>query len=354
MGTTISYKDTGVDIDRGDAWTDELKHLVRRTYGPRVLAGVGGFAGLYRLDYDEKLFRRNYRRPVLVACTDGVGTKLLVAKLAGRFDTIGIDLVAMSVNDLVVTGAEPLFFLDYLAMGQLRGKQALALAKGISDGCQESDCSLLGGETAEMPDVYARDDFDLAGFAVGVVDRRKIIDGRAVAPGDVILGLASSGVHSNGYSLVRRIVFEKLKLKPNDPLPGMDATVADELLRPTRIYVRPILSVLRRYKVKRAIRGMAHITGGGLPGNVARVLPDGCRAVIRTASWSVPKILEFIRKKGPVDRQEMYRVFNMGIGMVLIVRPVFADSVANQLSRLGERVSVIGRIKAGLRGVELR
>ena len=354
MAKQLSYKDAGVDIDTADAWTEDIKRLVRKTYGPRVLAGVGGFAGLYRLDFDNGLFNRNYRKPVLVGCTDGVGTKLLVAQAAGRFDTLGIDLVAMSVNDLVVTGAEPLFFLDYLAVGKLDRGRGIELLKGITEGCQQAGCALIGGETAEMPDLYPAEDFDLAGFAVGVVDLKKIVDGREIEPGDIILGLASSGLHSNGYSLVRRLIFDKLNLKVDDLLPGLDRTVADELLVPTKIYVRPLLKVLQFYAIKRPVRGMAHITGGGLPGNVVRILPANCRAVIRTDSWPVPRIFDFIARKGPVEPSEMYRVFNMGIGMVLVVRPAFANSIANQLSRAGETVYTIGRIKAGKQGVELR
>lgn len=354
MAKTLSYRDAGVDIDRADKWTEQIEHLVHKTYGPRVVAGVGGFGGLYRLDHDRGLFERNYLKPVLVACTDGVGTKLLVAKWAGRFDTIGIDLVAMNVNDLVVTGAEPMFFLDYLAVGKLDPRQSLDLLRGITEGCKQCDCALIGGETAEMPDLYAPGDFDLAGFAVGVVELKKIINGSNIEPGDVILGLASSGLHSNGYSLARKVLFDKLKLKPDDALAGLDCSVADELLRPTKIYVKSLLNVLRRYRVKRPVRGMAHITGGGLPGNVVRALPENCRAVIRTDSWQVPRVFEFIARKGPVDRNEMFRVFNMGIGMVLIVRPAFVDSIISQLTCSGESVYKIGRIKSGARGVELR
>jgi len=354
MAKSLSYKDAGVDIDRSDQWTERLKHLVKKTYGPRVIAGVGGFAGLFRLDYHEKLFQRNYRKPVLVACTDGVGTKLLVAQMAKRFDTIGIDLVAMNVNDLLATGAEPLLFLDYLAVGRLDPERAVELVEGISRACQEADCALIGGETAEMPDLYEKDDFDLAGFSVGVLELHKTIDGSRIEPDDVILGLASSGLHSNGYSLARKIIFDKLQLRIDDPLPGLDATAADELLKPTRIYVQPVLSVLRYYRVKQAVRGMAHITGGGLPGNVIRVLPKDCQALIETDSWPVPEIFDLLASQGPVEREEMFRVFNMGIGFVMIVRPTFADSIARQLRRAGEQVYRIGRIKSGKTAVELR
>jgi phosphoribosylformylglycinamidine cyclo-ligase len=354
MAKTLSYKQSGVNIDVADDWTETIKGMVKKTYGPRLLSGVGGFAGLFRLDYDEKLFKRNYKKPVLVACTDGVGTKIIVAMQANRLDTVGIDLVAMSVNDMIVCGAEPLLFLDYMAVGKLAPKSAVELLKGITEGCQQSDCSLIGGETAEMPDLYQEKEFDLAGFAVGVVELKKIINGSQIEPGDTILGLASSGLHSNGYSLARKIIFEKLKHKIDDELPGFNCSVADEMLRPTRIYVKSIMSVLNKYKVKQPIRGMAHITGGGLVGNVPRVLPPNCTAVINTDAWQVPKIFQYLEKKGPVKRSEMFRVFNMGIGMVLVVRSAFANAVMDELADLGETVYKIGRIKRGKPEVELR
>ncbi len=354
MSKTISYRQAGVDIDVSDQWTETIKSMVRKTYGPRVLSGVGGFAGLFRLDYDEKLLKRNYRKPVLVACTDGVGTKILIAKDAQKLDTVGIDLVAMNVNDLVVTGAEPLFFLDYMAVGKLDPKNTSDLLKGITEGCQQAECALLGGETAEMPGLYSQEEFDLAGFAVGVVERRKIINGRWIESGDTILGLASSGLHSNGYTLARKIIFEIAGLKLDDELPGLECSVAEELLRPTRIYVKPVLGLLRQYKVKQPVRGIAHITGGGLVGNLPRILPPNCRAIIHTDSWPVPKIFAWLQTKGPVHRTEMFRVFNMGIGMVLIVRPAFAGAIAKYLARKGETVYKIGRITAGTPEVELR
>ncbi len=354
MTKAITYKDAGVDIDGADRWTEQIGRLARRTYGPGVLSGIGGFAGLYQLNAGNNLFHRNYRNPVLVACTDGVGTKLLIAKQAKKFDTIGIDLVAMSVNDMVVIGAEPLFFLDYLAIGKLNPSREVELLKGISEGCRQAGCSLIGGETAEMPGLYGANEFDLSGFAVGLVNRDKIISGSAIETGDVILGLASNGLHSNGYTLVRKVIFERMKLKCNDILQGTNSTVADELLKPTRIYVSSILKILKRYKVKRVIRGIAHITGGGLVGNIPRILPETRRAIIRTDSWHIPEIFKIIQRKGPVKTSEMFRVFNMGIGMVLIVRPAFADSIASQLSRMGETVYKIGRITTGKRQVELR
>jgi phosphoribosylformylglycinamidine cyclo-ligase len=354
MAKTLSYKQSGVNMDVSDNWTDIIQKMVKKTYSPRVFAGVGGFAGLFRLDYDEKLFKNNYKKPVLVACTDGVGTKILVAMQANKLDTVGIDLVAMNVNDMIVTGAEPLFFLDYMAVGKLAPKKAVELLKGITEGCRQSDCALIGGETAEMPDLYDEKEFDLAGFAVGVVEYKKILDGTQIEPGDTILGLASSGIHSNGYSLVRKIIFDKCKHKINDELPGFNCTVAEELLRPTKIYVKPIMNVLKQYKVKQPIRGMAHITGSGLEGNVPRVLPANCRAVIHTDAWPVPKIFQYLEKKGPVKHSEMFRVFNMGIGMIVVVRSAFADAVSQQLSDQGETVYKIGRITKGKPEVELR
>lgn len=350
----LTYRDAGVDIDAGDAFVGRIRASCRRTYGPRVIDAYGGFAGLFRLDFDEKLFERNYRRPVLVACTDGVGTKLLVAKAMNRFDTIGIDLVAMNVNDLIPCGAEPLFFLDYVAVGKLVPKQLAELVEGIAQGCVEASAALLGGETAEMPDLYGRDDFDLAGFAVGVVERHRIINGRKrIEPGDVAIGLASSGVHSNGYSLARTALLKHAGHKLDSEIAELGETVGDALLRPTRIYVRPVKALLKHYRVKRVVRGMAHITGGGLPGNLERVLPPDCTLVLRRKSWPVPPIFSLIDHAG-VDRKEMFRVFNMGIGYVIVVRPTFAKAVVRTLERAGESAYVIGRVKRGNGTVEIK
>ena len=354
MAKTVTYKDAGVDIDAGDAWTELIAHKVRGTYGPRVIGGIGGFAGLFRLDYDERLFKRNYRSPVLVACTDTIGSKLLVANMAGKYDTVGIDLVAMSVNDLVVTGAEPLFFLDCISIGKLDPQGMGPLIDGITEGCVQARCALLGGETAEMPDMYGPGHFDMAGFAVGVVERHKIINGSNIEPGDTIIGLPSNGLHSNGFSLVRKIFFDKLKLKINSVISQLGYSAAYELLKPTKIYVSAVLSLLAKYRVKRIVRGMAHITGGGLVGNVPRCLPNNCTAVIRRDSWSVPPIFKFIQKRGGVAGDEMFRVFNMGIGFVLIVRSAFARAVVGHLRDCGQDAVIIGRVKRGPRCVELR
>jgi phosphoribosylformylglycinamidine cyclo-ligase len=344
----ISYEESGVNIDAGDEMVRQIQASLASTFGPRVIETENAFAGLFRLDYDEKLFKKNYKSPVLVACTDGVGSKVQLAAKIKKFDTVGIDLVAMNVNDMLVQGAEPLFFLDYIAVNKLEPEITTEMVKGVAAGCRLADCALLGGETAEMPDTYRKGDFDMAGFAVGVVERKKIISGKNIRKGDVILGLASSGLHSNGYALVRNICFKKAGLKMTDAPAELDgAVLGDVLLEPTRIYVRSIVKLLSKYKVKSVVHGMAHITGGGLVGNIPRVLPKGCDAVIKKSSWPVPKIFTFLQKAGPVEEAEMFRVFNMGIGYVLIVAEDFADSIAKKLSRLGEKVYRIGRITTG-------
>jgi len=350
----MTYKDSGVDIDAGDEMVDRIVPLVKRTYSPRVLDKFGGFAGLFALDYDEgeKLLKRNYRRPVLVACTDGVGTKLKVAFRMNVLDTVGIDLVAMNVNDLICTGAEPLFFLDYLAVGKLDPDRMVEIVRGISEGCMQAGCALLGGETAEMPAFYKPREFDLAGFAVGVVEERNIIDGSRVEAGDVAIALASSGLHSNGYGLARRVLLGKAGYKVTDRPPELEgSSVGEEMLRPTRIYVRSVLDVLGYYKVKRPVKAIAHITGGGLPGNLPRVLPDGLTVRIKRDSWTVPPIFKLIAVKGPVDSLEMMRVFNLGIGMVLVVAPSFAASIMTRLRRAGERCWILGRVRRGSPGI---
>ncbi len=344
----ITYKDAGVDIDAGEAMVSRIGPLVKRTFGPRVMGSFGGFAGMFRLDYNEKLFKHNYTDPVLVACTDGVGTKLKVAFGCKKLDTVGIDLVAMSVNDMICGGAEPLFFLDYLAVGKLTADDGEQIVRGISDGCLQSGCALLGGETAEMPDFYAPDEFDMAGFAVGVVERKKVINGETVEPGDCVIAVASDGLHSNGYGLARRVLLDRAGYDFDDaPAELEGASIGQAMLTPTRIYVKPILSVLHRYRVKKVVKAMAHITGGGLPGNLPRVLPDGLTVRIKRDSWLIPPIFRLIQQAGPVDEAEMYRVFNMGVGFVLIVAPSFAPSVMAQLRRNGERCWPLGKVKKG-------
>ena len=355
MSKYISYEQSGVSIDAGEEMVRQIHSAVASTFGPRVIQLHNAFAGMFRLDYDERLFKRNYKNPVLVACTDGVGSKVQLAGKIKKFDTVGIDLVAMNVNDMLVQGAEPLFFLDYLAVHKLEPKIVAELVKSIAAGCREANCALIGGETAEMPDTYSAGDFDMAGFAVGIVERKKIITGEQIRKGDVILGLASNGLHSNGYTLVRNICFKKAKLKMADILGELDGAVLGAvLLEPTRIYVRSIIKLLLQYKVKRVVHGMAHITGGGLVGNIPRVLPKDCNAAIKKSSWPVPKIFAFLQKTGPVEEEEMFKVFNMGIGFVLIVAEDFANSIAKKLTRFGERVYKIGRITTGTGKVVLK
>jgi phosphoribosylformylglycinamidine cyclo-ligase len=334
MATT--YRDAGVDIDEGDRLVDLIKPLARPTLRPEVLAGIGGFGGLFALDV------KKYRHPVLVSGTDGVGTKLKLAFLTGRHDTVGIDLVAMSVNDVAVTGAEPLFFLDYFATGKLRAEQAAQVVKGIAEGCRQAGCALIGGETAELPGFYADGEYDLAGFAVGVVERDRILDGRKVRPGDALLGVASTGLHSNGYSLARKVLLERHAL--SDRPPELDGrTVGEALLEPTRIYARDILALLERTPV----HALAHITGGGLPGNAPRNLPDGTRAVIRAGTWPVPAIFGLIEREGAVPRDEMYRTFNMGLGLVIALPAASAEAARAVLAGRGLPSWVVGAVEPG-------
>jgi len=348
----MTYASAGVDIDAGDRAVDLIGPLLRKTHGPRVIGRHGAFAGMFRLDYNEQLFKHNYRDPVLVACTDGVGTKVKLACELGVYDTIGIDCVAMNVNDLIVQGADPLFFLDYLGLHKQDPNDTARIVAGIARGCEIAGCALIGGECAEMPDIYAPGDFDVAGFAVGVVELAKVVDPMRIELGDVIIGLESDGVHSNGYSLVRRIVRSK-RLRLDRVYPELretdddERTLGEHLLTPTRIYARPIVKLLRQYKVKRIVSGMAHITGGGLPGNVDRALPDNMDARLHRDAWTVPPIFQFLAKRGGVEQHEMDRVFNTGIGYVLIVRPTFAASVVRQLARMGERPHVLGEVVRG-------
>ncbi len=355
----LTYAASGVDIEAGDRFAGSIQSMMRRTFGPRVLERGGGFAGLVRLDYNESLFKHNFKDPVLVACCDGVGTKLRLAIELGRYDTVGIDLVAMSINDLVVESAEPLLFLDYIAVNAVDQAVLTELMAGIGKGCELSGCALIGGETAEMNDLYAPGDFDLAGFAVGVVELKRATDTARVEPGDVVLGLASDGVHSNGFSLVRNVVdHAKLDLGKAYPELGGDngdaPTLGDVLLTPTRLYARPIVRTLRAYKVKKVVTGMAHITGGGLAGNLCRALHGGVDAVIDPGAWDVPPIFPFLQARGGVSDDEMAKVFNMGVGYCLIVRPTFADSIARRLEKLGERVYRLGTITKGQGRVRLK
>jgi phosphoribosylformylglycinamidine cyclo-ligase len=337
----LTYRAAGVDIEAGDEAVRRIAPLARATFRPEVLGGIGAFAGFVKVP-------AGYTEPVLVSSTDGVGTKLKVAFLADRHDTVGIDLVAMSVNDLLVHGAEPLYFLDYIGTPKLDPGRIEALVRGVAEGCRQAGCALIGGETAELPDLYAPGEYDLAGFAVGIVERAKILDGSAVRPGDVVLGMASSGLHSNGYSLARRIVFDVMKLDLDGVFPGAGRTVGEVLLEPTRIYVRAVLPV------RDDVHAMAHITGGGITGNLPRVLPEGCRAVVRRRAWDVLPLFQVLQKQGGVEDAEMFRTFNMGIGYVLVVPADRADRVTAALTGAGERVHALGEIVAGERGVELR
>jgi len=355
MSKYISYEESGVSIDANDEMVEQIHSHVASTFGPRVMDLKGGFAGMFRLDYDERLFKRNYKNPVLVACTDGVGSKVQLAAWIKKYDTVGIDLVAMSVNDMLVQGAEPMFFLDYLGVNKLTPALIAEMVKGVAKGCRLANCALIGGETAEMPDTYRKDDFDMAGFAVGVVERKKIITGKSIEKGDVILGLGSSGLHSNGYTLARNICFKKCGFKMGDTPDGLGGkSIGDVLLEPTRIYVRAVVKLLSQYKVKMVVHGMSHITGGGLVGNIPRVLPKDCNAMIKKSSWPKHKIFEFLQSHGPVEEDEMYRVFNMGIGFVLIVAEDFSDSIQKQLKKSGEQVYRIGRITTGTGNVVLK
>jgi phosphoribosylformylglycinamidine cyclo-ligase len=346
MGKSLTYKAAGVDMEAGDLLVDRIRSAVERTHGPRVIDLYGHFAGVFSLDYNERLFKHNYRHPLLVAGTDGVGTKLRLAIDARRVRTVGQDLVAMCVNDIAVLGAEPLFFLDYLATGRLEPRLHAEVVIGVAEACQACDCALLGGETAEMPGFYAPGDFDLAGFAVGVVERSRMIDGRRIEEADVLLGLASSGVHSNGYSLVRKIL-ETAGLKAGDEIPELGAAVADVFLAPTRLYSPAVQKVLHYYGTKKVVHAMAHITGAGLPGNVPRVIPRGLEARIDRKSWPVPPVFGWLQKAGDVPAKEMWNVFNMGIGFVFMVSPYYADHIAEMLRKAGETVYRIGHIARG-------
>jgi len=333
QNTPLSYRDAGVDINAGDRLVDNIKPYAKRTMRPEVLSGIGGFGGLVEIS-------KKFREPVLVSGTDGVGTKLRLAFELNRHDTVGIDLVGMSVNDILVQGAEPLFFLDYFACGKLDVEAATEVIKGIASGCEQAGCALIGGETAEMPGMYPVGEYDLAGFAVGVVEKSKIITGDDIMPGDVVLGMASNGAHSNGYSLVRKII-ERSKPDLNTKFDG-ERTLAECIMAPTRIYVKPLLALMQSLTLK----GVAHITGGGISENVPRVLPANVVADIDRNSWQMPKLFHWLREQGNVAEQEMYRTFNCGIGMVVIVAAQDADAAVAQLQAAGENVHRIGMIRA--------
>lgn len=328
------YLESGVDIDKANEFIEEIREVVASTHRRGVVGGIGGFSSHFAIDTDK------YKKPVIVNSTDGVGTKLVIAKLCNKHDTIGIDLVAMCVNDLIVGGATPLCFLDYFAVGKLNPQIAKDVVVGIAEGCRQAQCALVGGETAEMPGLYQAEDYDLAGFVTGIVDRDSILDGSDIRPGDCIIGLFSSGLHSNGYSLVRKICFADHNYKVEDHIEELGTTLGEELLKPTRIYVQSILNTLRNFSIK----GMVHNTGGGFYDNIPRILPKGCMATIETKSWKIPPIFTFLQEKGEISTAEMYRTFNMGIGMLVIVNPDEAQDICHHFNAVGEEATIIGQI----------
>ena len=331
---SFDYKKAGVDIEAGEKVVENIKKMVGTTFRPGVLMDIGGFAGLFRPALHL------YKEPVFAAATDGVGTKLKIAFMLGKHDTVGIDAVAMCVNDLVVQGAEPLFFLDYLAVGNIAAAGVTEIISGLVEGCRQAGCALLGGETAEMPGFYPPGEYDLAGFAVGIVEKEKIITGRQIVPGDAIIGIASNGLHSNGFSLVRKVLLEHAALSLDLFLPQLGSTLGEELLKPTSIYVPLILSLLRRHEIK----GVAHITGGGLELNIPRILPAGTKAVIRKKCWEIPPVFPLIQEYGKINEKEMFRTFNMGIGMILVVSSEISRSVLEQIKDKDEKAWEIGHI----------
>jgi len=334
-GKELSYRDTGVDIDKGHTFVERLKPLLKATHRKEVVSGLGGFGALFHLDTGK------IKDPILVSSADGVGTKLKLAQMLDKHDTVGIDLVAMSVNDVVVQGAEPLFFLDYLATGKLETERDLRIMDGIVKGCVEAGCALIGGETAEMPGFYRDGEYDLAGFCVGVVEADRLIDGSEIRVGDRIIGIASTGLHSNGFSLARKVLFEQAGLALDALLPGLNEPLGSEMLRPTRIYVKSLLNLFKNFTVKGAI----HITGGGFLDNIPRIIPGPCRAVIKEGSWDITPIFQLIAEMGGIGKHEMFRVFNMGIGMMIIVPEKSAGEVLERLEKLGERAAVIGVVE---------
>ncbi len=343
-----TYKDSGVDLELYEQAMQRLPRLMQRTFSPRVVRNDGGFAGLFQLDFKCPLFRRKYDEPVLVSGTDGVGTKLKVAQRLGRHDSVGIDLVAMCVNDVLCCGAEPLFFLDYVAMSRDNPPLLEQIVDGISRGCVDADCALLGGETAIMPDLYADDDYDLAGFCVGVVERKHLVTGENISPGDVAIAVNSSGFHSNGFSLVRKIVFEKAGLEVERPIAELgNRTVGQALIEPTIIYTNMVRQVLSHYKVKNVVHGIAHITGGGLLENTERILPKSVDLVFDKKSWTVPPLFQWLQKLGDVPEDEMFHVFNMGVGMVFIVSRFYANTVHETAAKLKLNSWQIGEVHAG-------
>lgn len=340
----LTYKAAGVNIKKGDKLVDLIKPLAHSTFKQDVLNDIGSFGAFFKLNTSK------YKNPILVSGTDGVGTKLKIAFMLNKHDSVGIDLVAMSVNDILTSGAKPLFFLDYFATGKLSAKKAADVIKGIAYGCKMADCSLIGGETAEMPGFYSAGEYDLAGFAVGIVDKKAIIDGSKIKNGDIVIGLSSNGLHSNGYSLVRKLFFDIKKYSVRKKMKELGCSIGEELLKPTRIYVKNILKIINGFNVK----GTAHITGGGITENLARILPDGkgLKAVIEKGSWHPQSIFNLIQTEGNLPEDEMYRTFNMGVGFIIIVNKADVQGIIKKLKNLGEKAFVIGRIEKGKGGVE--
>ena len=334
MNDSLTYADSGVDIDKANKLVDRIKDIAKSTPRSGVMGDIGGFGGLFSLNLS------NISNPVLVSATDGVGTKLKIAIQMGKHDTIGIDLVAMCVNDIIVQGAKPLFFLDYMAMGTLDNEVAEQIIKGVATGCNQAGCALIGGETAEMPGLYQTGDYDLSGFSVGIVDNDKIIDGSYIRPGHKLIGLASSGIHSNGFSLVRKIFFDKCKYDVTTQIPELGTTLGEELIKPTIIYVPTIMSLLRDLP----IHGLVHITGGGIDENIIRVIPNACKAVVHKGSWEIPPVFQLLQKEGNVPDVEMQRTFNNGIGMVLVVPEKSAEEVMDRLGAMNENAYFIGEV----------
>jgi len=349
---SVTYKSAGLDLELYEQAMARLPAIMQRTHTPRVMDMPGGFAGLFRLDHSSE-FRRNYKEPVLVSGTDGVGTKVKVAIKLGVYDTVGIDLVAMSVNDCLCLGAEPLFFLDYMALAKDDPDLIAAVVKGVGEGCLRAGAALMGGETAIMPDLYAPGDFDLAGFCVGVVEKSQIIDGKRIRPGDAVIGIGSSGFHSNGYSLVRKVVFEMANLDVQTHIPELNRTVGSALLEPTRIYAKPIVSLLQQFEGDSPIHGMAHITGGGIAENLVRVVPENCHVTIQCNSWTPDPVFTWLQGLGNIEQQEMFNVFNMGIGFILVVDALAVEQVQQHLAKENLENWLIGHVSQGERGVEV-
>ena len=335
MPNKSTYKDSGVDIDTANDFIERIKPLIKTTARKEVVSGIGGFGGLFRFDSAK------FRNPILVSSTDGVGTKLKIAQLVDKHDTIGIDLVAMSVNDVIVQGAEPLFFLDYLATGKIELEKSVKIVEGIVQGCKQAGCTLIGGETAEMPGFYKAGEYDLAGFCVGVVESEKLIDGSTISVNDRLIGIASSGLHSNGFSLARQVLLDKGKLQVTDKVPGLQKPIGLELLEPTRIYVKSLLNLFKNFNIK----GLVHITGGGFYDNIPRIIPQVCRCVLSKNSWEIPPIFQIIKEIGKIDEKEMFRVFNMGIGMMIVVPEKECEEIIHRLEVMGEKAYLIGTVE---------